>query len=275
MASQSEVVSGTKEVVLWWLNNRQQHKFQNPQHETFNPNPFLLPLIASLHGTDSVEELGEVLLAGHLVGGHNTGFGKLFDEKLLPKVFCTSKLDKAYRASTPPYSQSAFNDIDHVVHRDRYDDLLSLKSSRWTINLGGAKDLNRSFEQIRLHHLRPYPGRYGEIAVGVLYGQELTDKYQVLRGETQRQRDMHDVIDITDTVNVYSGKAFWCWLNDGEPATQDWLMEGVLAATKEFSDSDRQKRLIRSLVDGSESLASLRSLDGRLDWYGMLRQING
>lgn len=275
MISRDQVVDGTKEVVLWWLENRQREKFQKIQHETFNPNPFLLPLVATLHGADSVEELGEILLAGHLVSGHNTGFGKLFDEKLLPRVFGTSKLDKAYRNSTPPFSQSAFNDIDHVVHRDGYDDLLSLKASKWTINLGGSKDLNRSFEQIRLHHIRPYPGRYGEIAVGVLYGQELTDKYQVLRGETQRQRDMHDVIDLTDTVNVYSGRSFWSWLNDGEALTQEWVMEGVLAATESFADSDRQKKLIRALVDSSESLSSLRGGVGTFDWKKMLNEVNG
>jgi hypothetical protein len=275
MIKEDDVIAGTQEVVLWWLNNRQQEKFYQIQHATFNPNPFLLPLVATLHGADSVEELGEILLAGHLVSGHNTGFGKLFDEKLLPKVFKTSKLDKAYRTSTPPFSQSAFNDIDHVVHRSNYDDLLSLKASKWTINLGGAKDLNRSFEQIRLHHIRPYPGRYGEIAVGVLYGQNLTDKYQVLRGETQRQRDLHDVTDLTDTVNVYSGRAFWTWLNDGEAMTQDWVMQGVLQATAAFADSSRQKRLIRALIDKSDSLSSLRSSGLEFDWQKMLKEVNG
>jgi len=276
VVDKKDIVEGTKEEVLWWLNNRQSEKFLNAKHETFNPNPFLLPLIASLHGLESVDEMGAVLLAGHLVSGHNTGFGKLFDEKLLPKVFGTSKLDKTYRSNTPPFSQSAFNDIDHVVHRKGYDDLLSLKASKWTINLGGAKDLNRSFEQIRLHHIRPYPGKYGEIAVGVLYGQDLTDKYQILRGETQRQRDKHDVADLTDTVNVYSGKAFWTWLNAGESHTQDWIMEGVLAAASEFSDSNRQKMLIRDLVDNSESLSSLRGVDtAGFQWNQMLKDING
>lgn len=275
MVSQSDVVAGTSDVVLWWLETRQREKFENIKHDTFNPNPFLLPLVAALHGADSVEELGEVLIAGHLVGGHNTGFGKLFDEKLLPAVFGTSKLSKAYRASTPPYSQSAFNDIDHVVHRDGYNDLLSLKSSRWTINLGGAKDLNRSFEQIRQHHMRPYPGVYGEIAVGVLYGQELTDKYQVLRGETDRQRRLHDVIDLTDTVNVYSGRSFWSWLNDDQPATQEWVMEGILEAVSQFSNSRRQKKLIVDLVNSSDSFSSLRGSSGDSDWLNMLKHVNG
>lgn len=275
MKTQDEVVAKTKEVVLWWLTNRREQKFTISENDTFNPNPFLLPLVAALHGVESVDELGEILLAGHLIGGHNTGFGKLFDEKLLPRVFDTKKLDKKFRVSTPPYSQSAFNDIDHVVPRRGYDDLLSLKASRWTINLGGAKDLNRSFEQIRLHHMKPYPGRYGEIAVGVLYGRELTDKYQVLRGETPRQRGLHDVVDLTDTVHVYSGKEFWSWLNDGEQLTQDWIMEGLLLATEEFKGSSAQKALMYDLVQNSENLRILGAGSGNFEWHKMLKHVNG
>ena len=210
-----------------------------------------------------------------MVGGHNTGFGKLFDEKLLPRVFDTRKLDKRFRESTPPYSQSAFNDIDHVVPRDGYDDLVSLKSSRWTINLGGAKDLNRSFEQIRQHHMRPYPGRYGEIAVGVLYGRELTDKYQVLRGETERQRRLHDVTDLTDTVQVYSGREFWSWLNDGQSDTQDWIMDGLLLAVEEFKGTSAQKALMFDLVRNSENLRVLGADGNNFEWHKMLKHVNG
>lgn len=275
MKTQDHVISETKNVVLWWLTNRRDQKFKIADNDTFNPNPFLLPLVAALHGVDSVEELGEILLAGHLVGGHNTGFGKLFDEKLLPRVFDTKKLDKRFRESTPPYSQSAFNDIDHVVPRDGYDDLVSLKSSRWTINLGGAKDLNRSFEQIRQHHMRPYPGRYGEIAVGVLYGRELTDKYQVLRGETERQRRLHDVTDLTDTVQVYSGREFWAWLNDGESDTQDWIMDGLLLAVEEFKGTSAQKALMFDLVRNSENLRVLGADANNFEWHKMLKHVNG
>ncbi len=272
---EARVTEGTEGVIAWWLSTRQKNKFVGSHRETISVNPFLLPLVAALHGVDDVEELGEVLIAAHLIGGHNTGFGKLFDEKLLPQVFGTSKLDSKFRAATAPYSQSAFNDIDHIVHRDGFDDLLSLKASPWTINLGGARDLNKSFELIRLHHVKPYPGKYGEIAMGVLYGSQLTDKYQILRGETQRQRNLHDVVDITDTVNVYAGRAFWSWLNDGEDATQEWVLSGVLKAAATFKEGTNQKELISALVGSSAAFASLLSDDGQPDWSKMLRSVNG
>ena len=236
---------------------------------------FCFLLVAALHGVDSVEELGEILLAGHLVGGHNTGFGKLFDEKLLRRIFDIRKLDKRFREFTPPYSQSAFNDIDHVVPRDGYDDLVSLKSSRWTINLGGARDLNRSFEQIRQHHMRPYPGRYGEIAVGVLYGRELTDKYREVLGETERQRRLHDVTDLTDTVQVYSGREFWSWLNDGQSDIQYWIMDGLLLAVEEFKGTSAQKALMFDLVRNSENLRVLGADGNNFEWHKMLKHVNG
>lgn len=272
-----DVVEGTALVVKWWLQNRQAKKLAASAKETMNVNPFLLPLIAGLHGSDTVQELGELLIDAHLVGGHNTGFGKLFDEKLLPQVFGTSKLDKKFRTSTAPYSQSAFNDIDHVVHRSGYDDLLSLKASPWTINLGGARDLNKSFADIRLHHIRPYPGKYGEIAVGVLTGtaDTLTDKYQILRGATPGQREKHDVADLTDTVNVYAGRAFWSWLNEGEESTQDWVLEGVLAAATQIGESSAQRASIKALVASSAVFRSLGDVDEAPDWAAMMKEVNG
>lgn len=271
------IVNGTAEVVGGWLASRQASKFAITAKETINVNPFLLPLVAAMHGTESVEELGELLLAAHLIGGHNTGFGKLFDEKLLPRVFGTSKLDARYRAATAPYSQSAFNDIDHIVHRAGHDDLLSLKASAWTINLGGARDLNKSFADIRLHHIKPYPGKYGEIAVGVLTGTaaSLTDKYQILRGETAKQRLKHDVTDLTDTVHVYAGREFWAWLNADERETQEWVLEGVLEAASSYQDSARQKELIRALSTSSDAFRALGEDRAAPDWNAMMRQVNG
>ncbi|MFT3797189.1 hypothetical protein [Microbacterium sp.] len=271
------IVAGTADVVGWWLENRQAKKLAAGAKETININPFLLPLIAGLHGTDTVEELGELLIDAHLIGGHNTGFGKLFDEKLLPQVFGTSKLDKTFRAKTAPYSQSAFNDIDHVVHRGDHDDLLSLKASPWTINLGGARDLNTSFADIRLHHINPYPGKYGEIAVGVLTGtaSTLTDKYQILRGETPAQRKKHDVTDLTDTVTVYAGREFWTWLNGGESATQDWVLEGVLTASRRIGESNAQRNSIKELVRSSAAFRALGAQGDAPDWAGVLRKVNG
>lgn len=276
LVGEVDVVSRTCEVVSWWLTNRAK-KFAAGQKDTMNVNPFMLPLVSALHGTTSVEELGEVLLAAHLLGGHSTGFGKLIDEKLLPTVFGTSKLDARFRASTPPYSQAAFNDIDHVVHRGASVDLLSLKASPWTLNLSMARDLNTSFEQIRDYQMEPNPGKYGEIAVGVIYGtaDSLTDKYQVLRGETPVQRNKHKVSDLTATVKVYAGRAFWAWLNDGEPSTQDWVLDGVLEAATSFGKTSDQRALVRSLVTGSTSLTALGTDGADLKWRDFLSSVNG
>jgi hypothetical protein len=276
MANRNEVVSSTAHVTNWWLTNRAK-KFGHDQKDTMNVNPFMLPLIAALHGAEDVESLGELLLGGHLMAGHSTGFGKLVDEKLLPTVFGTSKLDAKFRASTPPFSQAAFNDIDHVVHRDGYDELLSLKASPWTLNLSVACDLNKSFEQIRDHHIEPNPGKYGQIVMGVIYGTAgtLTDKYQILRGETERQRKKHKVSDVTDKVSVLAGRDFWSWLNEGQADTQDWILEGVLEAARAFGSSESQREVVKSLVLNNKSLAKLGTGPADLNWSAFLTSING
>lgn len=276
MKTHKDVVAVTEAVVTAWLTLRAR-KFVEAQKDTMNVNPFMLPLVAALHGTDTVEEMGELLLGAHLIGGHNTGFGKLIDEKLLPAVFETSKLSANFRASTPPYTQAAFNDIDHVVHRAGHDDLLSLKASPWTLNLSVARDLNASFEQIRDHQMEPNPGKYGEIAMGVIYGtaSALTDKYQILRGETAAQRSKHKVSDLTSTVNVYAGREFWTWLNEGERSTQDWLLEGILSAASKFGTAKDQKALVKAMVTDNTSLSKLGTSAGKLDWSAFLASING
>jgi hypothetical protein len=276
LKTQTEIVSATESVVTTWLTLRAR-KFVEAQKDTMNVNPFMLPLVAALHGTDTVEEMGELLLGAHLIGGHNTGFGKLIDEKLLPAVFETSKLSAKFRATTPPYTQAAFNDIDHIVHRATYDDLLSLKASPWTLNLSVARDLNASFEQIRDHQMEPNPGKYGEIAMGVIYGtaSALTDKYQILRGETKAQRSKHKVSDLTGTVNVYAGRDFWTWLNEGEQLTQDWLLEGILTAASKFGTASDQKSLVKAMVTDSKSLTKLGTTAGKLNWSAFLESING
>lgn len=274
--SRKEVVEGTRRVGEWWLENRQA-KLHGSARETINVNPFLLPMVMAYHGLDNVEEIGELLLASHLISGHSTGLGKLMDEKLLPHVFGTQKFDKKFRSSTPPYSQAAFNDIDHAVYRDGYIDLLSVKASPWTINLGGAKDLNASFADIRTYYMNPNPGSYGEIAVGVLYGDKsgLTDKYTILRGSDEVKNSKHQVVDVSDSVNVYAGKEFWSWLNFGVGETQEWVLEGIVQAAASVTDRDEQKAAIRGLIRSSEAFRGLSLDDGSPDWRAVLKRING
>lgn len=270
------VVQASQRVGEWWLGTRQT-KLLGKNRETINVNPFLLPMVMAYHGLDSVEELGELLLGSHLVGGHFTGFGKLIDEKLLPHVFGTQKFDAKYRGSTPPYSHSAFNDIDHGVYRDGYTDLLSLKASPWTINLGGAKDLNASFSQINEYYMEPNPGVYGEVAVGVLYGQEqdLTDKYTILRGADSAKNAKHHLHDVSEAVNVYAGREFWTWLNFGEKQTQDWVLEGLVRAADKVTDKEKQQARIHKLISESKAFEGLALSDGSPDWHAVLRRVNG
>ena len=140
-----------------------------------------MPFLFDYHNLDSFEDLADLVIASHLMTGHNTGFGKLIDEKILPNVFGAKKLDSTFRKSTPPFGEACFDEIDHIVERDDgTKELLSLKAGKWTIQLTMAVQLNTSFNEI----LNQHPGVANNIAVGVFYGTKdgLTDKYDILRG---------------------------------------------------------------------------------------------
>jgi hypothetical protein len=148
----SQIIGHVANEVVWWIGERHK-KLIELRHETMSVNPFLLPLVFGIHNFNNFDELVEFLVAAHLSTGYSTGFGKLMDEKILPKVFGTKKLDKAARKSRP-FSLSVFDEIDHVVvGRDgKPAKLLSLKAGRWTIQLTMAVQLNKSF--VELLHLR-------------------------------------------------------------------------------------------------------------------------
>jgi len=127
-------------------------------------NPFLAPILYDLHNAENFAELGTLLLAGHLMTGHSTGFGKLADERLLPNVFGTHKLTSGYRSKNVPFAASYFNEIDHVItHLSPKPILLSLKTSRWTIQLTAAMELNAAFVKIIEKHI----DQFEQIVVGV------------------------------------------------------------------------------------------------------------
>ena len=141
-------------------------------------NPFLAPILYDLHHATGFGDLADLLLAGHLMTGHNTSFGKLIDEKILPKLLAatgTYKLNSAYRAATPPLNEACFDRIDHLVPKIKgKPSLLSLKASRWTIQLESAVGLNAGFAEIVADH----SDLFDEIVVGVFYGasDKLSDK---------------------------------------------------------------------------------------------------
>ncbi|MHB8389236.1 MAG: PDDEXK family nuclease [Acidobacteriaceae bacterium] len=103
------VVAGVAELIVWWLDTRRA-KLKELRNDTMAVNPFLIPLLLALGDIDSFDELAHLLLAGHFSVGHATGFGKLIDEKVLPHVFKTTKLDSTFRKKLP-WSDSMFDEI--------------------------------------------------------------------------------------------------------------------------------------------------------------------
>ncbi|MEP7254959.1 MAG: hypothetical protein ABI666_04240 [Ferruginibacter sp.] len=273
MKTKQQVVDGVKIWTKWWLNQRRQ-KLEDQLSESMSVNPFLLPFLFDYHDLDNFEDLADLIIASHLMIGHSTGFGKLIDEKILPHVFDTVKLDSTYRRITIPYSGPAFNEIDHLVTRqDGRKELLSLKAGKWTIQLTMAMQLNTSFNEIITNH----PGLCNKIVVGVFYGKadDLTDKYEILRGINRGAH--HNVIDIQQHVEVYSGRDFWKWLNDGDHDTQEWILQGIIEALEESKINETSKELLAKFKAGvvAKYEADIREADGSLNWYKLLKKING
>lgn len=266
------VVRSTAKWTAWWIEQRKA-KLRQHMTESMSVNPFLLPILYDLHCVSQLEQLFELTVGSHLMTGHNTGFGKLIDEKVLPNVFQTTKLDAAFRRRESVYRSSCFDEIDHLVHRPSGGiELLSLKAGRWTIQLTMAVQLNKAFEDI----LTRYPSRYEGIVVGVFYGRydDLTDKYDILRGINRGKN--HDVTDLTDHVHVYAGRDFWTWLNEGQTATQHWILAGIRQG---LADSDSRREcdlLLQSFKDQILQAYSAYELPtGDINWEQLLTDING
>ena len=250
------------------------------RHETMSVNPFLLPLILGIHQFKTFDELVDFLVAAHLSTGYSTGFGKLMDEKILPKVFGTTKLDKAERRN-PILKMAVFNEIDHIIKpgAGKPCKLLSLKAGRWTIQLTMAVQLNRVFGELLKHRDSKMLGEYAfdEIAVGVFYGtkETLTDKYDIVRGINRGAQ--HDVQNLTKHVNVYAGREFWAWLNAGEQQTQEWVLEGILQG---FTTAEKSIGSLAELLAGfrkefSHQFQAFVRPDHTIDWHGIIKKVNG
>lgn len=267
-----EVVEKVKECTIWWIAERQS-KLRKLMTETMSINPFMTPFIFDYHSLENFDELVEAIIAKHLMTGHDTGFGKLIDEKILPRVFGAYKLDKSYRAQNEPFIHSCFDEIDHIIPRENGKiELLSLKAGRWTIQLTMAVQLNKSFNEI----LNNYPEISDNIVVGVFYGNDkgLTDKYRILRGINTGAN--HDVIDIREKVHVYAGKKFWAWLNNGQEDTQHWVLQGIEEAVKAANIKENNKELIEEFKNHVAKKYNEQVLkeDGSADWHKLLRMIN-
>lgn len=273
MQSKEDVIQGVKGWTKWFVNQRKV-KLEEQLSESMSMNPFLMPMLFKFHDLNNFEQLIDLVISSHLMIGHGTSFGKLIDEKILPKVFLTEKLDKTFRTTNEPYLAAAFNEIDHIVTRDDgTKELLSLKAGKWTIQLTMAMQLNTSFREI----IEAYPNLCGKIVVGVFYGtaQSLTDKYEILRGINRGAH--HNVFDIQKHVEVHAGRDFWRWLNDGEEETQEWVLQGIIEATNESKINENAKELLMKYAAGvaKKYEADSKDDDGGLNWYKLLKRING
>lgn len=227
MVGHTECVTGTAKETALFL-GRRLRKLRTKISGVLNLNPFLLRTLKDFHQITDQLSLAQFLLTAHLGGGHATGFGKMIDEKVLPQVFRTKRLDSSCR-DVPPYNREVFDDIDHLVTRKDGVYLLSLKAGAWSIQLGQAMGLYRHFLALGEQGLQSCG-----IVVGVFYGHKglLTDKYRIVYGENVRhQAEMRKL----DYVEVKAGAEFWSWINDDEEATHEWLLEGIAKGADDFT----------------------------------------
>jgi len=271
---QDPTVAGVKKWAEWWLEQR-LGKIRKERHDSMEVNPFMAPLISALHGHSDFLELADFLLGGHFAIGHATGFGKLIDEKILPNVFATTKLDKATRRGSKLFKLACFDNIDHIVHKNGEDVLLSLKASKWTIQLGQAVELNKSFKLIH-ELLENREHTHSKVVVGVFYGNpaSLTDKYRLVRGISGEVD--HDVHDIQNYVDVLAGQEFWSWLGD-HPDTQLWVMQGIEQAidSKKKELQEAQKLMTDFRNSFARRYENFIDSQGNIDWIRILQATNG
>ncbi len=82
--TREQIVIGVKKWTLWWVKERQK-KLIKQLDGTMSVNPFLMPFLFSFHDLEEFGDLANIMISAHLLTGHNTGFGKLIDEKILPR----------------------------------------------------------------------------------------------------------------------------------------------------------------------------------------------
>jgi len=149
---------------------------------------------------------------------------------------------------------------------------MSLKSSRWTIQLTMAMEMNTALNTILTQH----GDQFQQIVVGVLYGTQagLTDKYDILRGINRGR--VHNVVDIQAHVQVFAGREFWSWLNGDEMATQDWVLEGILEGLRKANCPEECRDLLANYRAAfATKYAGHINADGTINWQQLLTDING
>jgi hypothetical protein len=270
LKSKVEVVAGTSQQTQLFL-ARRLRQLRTQISGVLNINPFLMAALQDFHNIHDQSSLAEFMLNWHLGTGHSTSFGKMIDERLLPSVFGTSHLDATFRHK-PPFNNAAFDDIDHLVPRKDGEYLLSLKASSWSIQYAQAMAIYQNFKRLGDQKLQ----RKG-VVVGVFYGHSglLTDKYRIVRGDNARRQAQ---LERLDYVQVKAGAQFWTWLNDDEPKTQDWVLEGIQDGAKKFLAINED---MADVVGGARTLLVKEfqqkyglPKDGSLDWFFLLHAVN-
>jgi Type II restriction endonuclease EcoO109I len=273
MKNREEVIRLISIEIQWWVKQR-LNKLREELHDTMTINPFLIPILFDLHHAEGFDDLGSLMLASHLMGGHNTGFGKLMDEKVLPNVFGANKLSKTYRKENPPFDQAPFDDIDHILVRENgHKYLISLKAGKWTIQLGQAGRLNSSFYKIKTQYRTDFNG----IVIGVIYGNHtsLTDKYDIAIGIKRKTSANHNIKELEGFAEVKVGREFWSWLNGDQEDTQRWMMEGILDGVKKADCRAESKRLLAAYIDAfNRKYDTHISEDKTINWFDILSGIN-
>lgn len=270
MVQHKTVVDGVANEIALFL-SRRLRKLRTHISGVLNINPFLMRALQTFHRITDQRSLADFMLIWHLGGGHATSFGKMVDERLLPNVFNTIRLDSTFR-HTPPYNRPPFDDIDHLVDRHDGRYLLSLKASGWTIQYGQAMGLYGNFLSLGKEQLQDKG-----VIVGVFYGHKglLTDKYRIVRGENVRRQE---ILKPLDYVQVKAGEKFWTWLNDDEPRTQDWLLEGIELGENTFAKNNADMEAVvggaaQTLVKELQAKYKLPA-DGSIDWTFLLHAVN-
>jgi hypothetical protein len=270
MIPQREIVDKTAKETALFL-GRRLRKLRTEIGGVLNVNPFLMRALKDFHQIKDQTSLSEFMLTWHLANGHATGFGKMIDEKVLPQVFGTKRLDSSCRDEAP-YNREIFDDIDHIVTRRDGDYLLPLKAGAWTIQLGQAMGLYRHFLALGKEKLQSKG-----IVVGVFYGHKglLRDKYRIVKGENERHQSEMEKLPY---VEVKAGEKFWTWLNDDTSLTQDWLMEGIAKGADDFLAGSPDASIViggapQRLVEELRAKYGLPN-DGSIDWALLLHAVN-
>jgi hypothetical protein len=265
------VVDGVANEIANLLERRLKKFSSDHSTRSLNINPFMLAALEEFHGFHSLSDMATFVFTYHAAAGHSTAFGKVFDEKILPSVFGTRKLNAAYRVEGE-YSAAAYNEIDQVVGGEAGFYMLSLKAGPWTIQDTMAHTMYKAFKEIT-EHKRAGKG----IVVGVIYGtkEALTNKYDILRGINPRQQKQFVVLD---DVHVLAGREFWAWLNGGEQETQEWVLEGITKASREvFSKTNVRvgQAAVEQMAEEMSQKLGIPIDTKPIDWLRVLRGVNG